>query len=63
MILEKMTYQFQVGKNANNLETQIKRAIPRINLGVRGFMTECTTADYLEKIIGLAEEAYEAQGN
>ncbi len=63
VILEKMTYQFQVGKNANNLETQIKRAIPRINLGVRGFMTECTTADYLEKIIGLAEGAYEAQSN
>lgn len=62
VILEKMVYQFQISKNANNLETQIKRAIPKINLGVRGFITECTTADYLEKIISLAEEAYEMQG-
>ena len=61
VILEKMTYQFQIGKNANNLETQIKRSIPNINLGVRGFVTECTTADHLEKIIALAEEAYKAQ--
>jgi len=63
VIVEKMIYQFKIGKNANHLETQIKRAIPKINLGVRGFMTECTTANYLEKIIDLAEEAYEAQGN
>jgi predicted GIY-YIG superfamily endonuclease len=61
VILEKMTYQFQTGKNASNLETLIKRTIPKVNLGVRGFMTECTTADFLEKIISLAEEAYEAQ--
>lgn len=62
-ILEKMTYQFQVGKNANNLETVVKRSIPNINLGVKGFMTECTTIEHLEKIIDLAEQAYETQGD
>jgi len=60
-ILERIVYQFQIGKNANNLETKIKRSIPKINIGVRGFITECTTADHLEKIITLAEEAYKVQ--
>jgi len=61
VILEKIVYQFSIGKDANNLETQIKRIVPNINLGIKGFRTECTTDDYLEKMIFLAEQAYESQ--
>lgn len=62
-ILDKFFFDFKIGKDANNIETIIKITIPQVNLGVRGFMTECADFVYFDKILKLVTDAHATQSS
>ncbi len=63
MILDKLFFDFKIGKDANNIETIIKRSIPQVNIGVRGFITECADFVYFDNILKLVTDAHATQSS